>query len=187
MGIEFFLLVNKQGQTRLAQYSSFLSIAERTALEGEVVRKCLQRRDVDCSFVEHLHYKLIYRRYASIFFIVGVNNTIVSPTGASANGGAVAGNSVGGAVSAAAPSGDASGGTEDLQEEGELAMYEFIHLVVETLDKYFENVCELDVLFNVEKAHFILEEMLVNGGVGETNKLLILQPLVLMDKEPRRV
>ena len=27
----------------------------------------------------------------------------------------------------------------------ELAMLEFIHNLVETLDKYFENVCELDV------------------------------------------
>ena len=27
---------------------------------------------------------------------------------------------------------------------------------METLDKYFENVCELDIMFNLEKAHFIL-------------------------------
>ena len=27
----------------------------------------------------------------------------------------------------------------------ELSMLEFIHNIVETLDKYFENVCELDV------------------------------------------
>jgi len=45
MGIEFVLLVNKQGQTRLAQYTKFKSINERTALEGEVVRKCLSRGD----------------------------------------------------------------------------------------------------------------------------------------------
>lgn len=24
------------------------------------------------------------------------------------------------------------------------------------LDKYFENVCELDIMFNIEKAHYIL-------------------------------
>ncbi|PBJ70247.1 clathrin assembly sigma-adaptin protein complex 4 [Trypanosoma cruzi] len=185
MGIEFFLVVNKQGQTRLAQYSSFMSIAERTALEGEVVRKCLQRRESDCSFVEHLHYKLIYRRYASIFFIVGIKNKSISSTSANANGGAAAGNSLGGAP--VAPLGETGSGTDELLEEGELAIYEFIHLVVETFDKYFENVCELDVMFNVEKAHFILEEMLVNGGIGETNKLLILQPIVLMDKEPRKL
>lgn len=46
MTIKFVLLVNKQGQTRLAKYfSEFLSTDERRALEGEVVRKCLSRTD----------------------------------------------------------------------------------------------------------------------------------------------
>ena len=42
--------------------------------------------------------------------------------------------------------------------QNELGMLEFIHALVETLDKYFENVCELDIMFNLEKAHFILGE-----------------------------
>ena len=41
--IKFFLMVNKQGQTRLAQYYEYLSIKERVALEGEIIRKCLSR------------------------------------------------------------------------------------------------------------------------------------------------
>lgn len=45
MAIEFVLLVNKQGQTRLAQYTKFKTINERTALEGEIVRKCLSRNE----------------------------------------------------------------------------------------------------------------------------------------------
>ena len=45
----------------------------------------------------------MYRRYASLFFIVGCD------------------------------------------DENELAILEFIHTFVETLDRYFENVCELDV------------------------------------------
>ena len=43
--------------------------------------------------------------------------------------------------------------------KNELGVLEFIHALVETLDKYFESVCELDIMFNLEKAHFILEEM----------------------------
>ena len=31
------------------------------------------------------------------------------------------------------------------RNQNELAILEFIHNLVETLDKYFENVCELDV------------------------------------------
>lgn len=61
--------------------------------------------------------------------------------------------------------------------KNEMAYLEFIHNLVETLDKYFENVCELDVIFsliqimfNIEKAHYILEEMVMNGQIVETNK-----------------
>jgi AP-4 complex subunit sigma-1 len=66
--------------------------------------------------------------------------------------------------------------------QNELGLLEFIHALVETLDKYFENVCELDIMFNLEKAHFILEEMVANGAVVETNRANILKPLLLMEK-----
>lgn len=46
MTIKFVLLVNKQGQTRLAKYTdSSLTTDERRALEAEIVRKCLTRAD----------------------------------------------------------------------------------------------------------------------------------------------
>ena len=51
--------------------------------------------------------------------------------------------------------------------QNELAILEFIHALVETLDKYFESVCELDIMFNLEKAHFILDEMIMNGCIIE--------------------
>ena len=54
--------------------------------------------------------------------------------------------------------------------------------MVETLDKYFESVCELDIMFILEKAHFILDEMVVDGCVVETNKVNILKPIALMEK-----
>lgn len=38
-------MVNKQGQTRLAQYYEYLTLEERRALEGEIVRKCLARNE----------------------------------------------------------------------------------------------------------------------------------------------
>ncbi|KAL0803055.1 hypothetical protein Bca101_058231 [Brassica carinata] len=204
MGIRFILMVNKQGQTRLAQYYEWLTLEERRALEGEIVRKCLARNDqqvnllflfkfyqidpdfwfgsriqgsidvnfdllgglldlidveflcssivlniyVDvlaldkqCSFVEHRNYKIVYRRYASLFFMVGVDD-----------------------------------------DENELAILEFIHLLVETMDKHFGNVCELDIMFHLEKAHFMLEEMVMNGCIVETSKANILSPIQLMDK-----
>jgi hypothetical protein len=89
--------------------------------------------------------QVIYRRYASLFFIVGV----------------------------------------EVDEENELGILEFIHALVETLDKYFENVCELDIMFNLEKAHFILDEMVTNGCIMETNKGNILKPILWLEKRVR--
>ena len=140
--IRFVLMVNKQGQTRLAQYYETHKMDERCALEAEVIRKCLSRTDVQCSFYEYRGYKVVYRRYASLFFIVGVEG----------------------------------------DDENELAILEFIHALVETLDRYFENVCELDIMFNLEKAHFILDEMVMNGCIIETNKNNVLAPVQLLDK-----
>ena len=45
-----------------------------------------------------------------------------------------------------------------------------------------ENVCELDIMYNIEKAHYILDEMIMNGQIVETNKTLILAPLYVLDK-----
>ena len=99
--IKFILMVNKQGQTRLATYYEFLSIDKRTALESEIIRKCLSRTQRQCSFMEYRGYKVVYRRYASLYFIVGVDND---------------------------------------SDENELGILEFIHCLVECLDKYFSSV-----------------------------------------------
>lgn len=34
--------------------------------------------------------------------------------------------------------------------QNELAVLEFIHAVVEILDKHFAHVCELDIMYNLE-------------------------------------
>lgn len=37
-------------------------------------------------------------------------------------------------------------------------------------------------MFHIEKAHYIVDEMVVNGSIVENNKANILKPLALMDK-----
>ncbi len=55
MTIKFVLLVNKQGQTRLAKYTdSSLTTDERRALEAEIVRKCLTRVDKQVGPGQHI-------------------------------------------------------------------------------------------------------------------------------------
>ncbi|XP_027625890.1 AP-3 complex subunit sigma-1-like [Tupaia chinensis] len=42
-------------------------------------------------------------------------------------------------------------------------------IFVETLDKCFENICELELIFHVDKGHNILAEMVMRGMVLGTN------------------
>ncbi|KAH8900871.1 Adaptor protein complex sigma subunit [Thozetella sp. PMI_491] len=53
--------------------------------------------------------------------------------------------------------------------ESPLALIDLIQVYVEALDKLFENVCELDLIFNFETLHSTLGEMVVGGVVIETN------------------
>ena len=45
---------------------------------------------------------------------------------------------------------------------------------METLDRCFENVCELDLIFHVDRVHNILQELCMGGMVLETNMSEIL-------------
>ena len=62
-------------------------------------------------------------------------------------------------------------------DDNELASLELIHLFVETLDKYFGSVCELDVVYNFYKVYSVLDELLVGGEIVETSKVNILKKL----------
>ena len=62
-------------------------------------------------------------------------------------------------------------------DDNELASLELIHLFVETLDKYFGSVCELDVVYNFYKVYSVLDELLVGGDIVETSKINILKKL----------
>ena len=62
-------------------------------------------------------------------------------------------------------------------DDNELASLELIHLFVETLDKYFGSVCELDVVYNFYKVYTVLDELIVGGEIVETSKMNILKKL----------
>lgn len=49
-----------------------------------------------------------------------------------------------------------------------MALLDLIQVFVEALDRLFENVCELDLIFNFETLHAALGEMIVGGIVVET-------------------
>eukprot|EP00127_Corallochytrium_limacisporum_P004507 Clim_evm7s166 gene=Clim_evmTU7s166 len=52
--------------------------------------------------------------------------------------------------------------------ESELGILDLIQVFVEALDRAFENVCELDLIFHVDKVMYILNEVIMGGLVLET-------------------
>ena len=87
-------------------------------------------------------YKIIYRRYAGLFFSFCVDTS-----------------------------------------DNELSYLEGIHLFVEMLDRYFGNVCELDLVFNFHKVYAILDECLLAGEMQETSALVILDRVRELEKQ----
>ena len=49
------------------------------------------------------------------------------------------------------------------------------------LDRYFGNVCELDLIFNFHKAYHILDELLITGELQEPSKKAILRVTAAQD------
>jgi AP-2 complex subunit sigma-1 len=57
-----------------------------------------------------------------------------------------------------------------------------LHFLVEILDEYFNDVCELDLVFNFYKLYAILDEIYLGGETQELLKLKILARLHDLDK-----
>jgi AP-3 complex subunit sigma len=55
------------------------------------------------------------------------------------------------------------------QQESDLGILDLIQVFVESLDKCFENVCELDLIFHSDKVNYLLDEIIMAGMVLETN------------------
>ena len=66
--------------------------------------------------------------------------------------------------------------------ESELGILDLIQVFVEALDKCFENVCELDLIFHPDRVCYILDEIVQGGMVLETRQDEILAALAAMAK-----
>ena len=114
---------------------------EKTRAVRELTATVLARPPKMCNFIEWQDKKVVYKRYASLYFVACVD-----------------------------------------KEDNELIILEQIHLFVEVLDRYFGNVCELDIIFNFHKAYYILDELFIGGHLQETSKAEVLRITSAMDE-----
>ena len=71
--IRFLLLQNRQGKTRTAKYYVPMDDDEKHQLEFEVHRLVVNRDPKFTNFAEFRNHKIIYRRYAGLFFSLCVD------------------------------------------------------------------------------------------------------------------
>ncbi|RKP27573.1 AP complex, mu/sigma subunit [Syncephalis pseudoplumigaleata] len=142
MAINFVLLVSKQGKVRLSKWYQTLSPRDRSKIVKDVTQLVLARKPKMCNIIEYKDTKVVYRRYASLFFLAGID-----------------------------------------QDDNELITLEIVHRYVEILDRYFGNASgiHLDLIFNFQKAYFVLEELLVTGELQESSKKAVLRAISQQD------
>ncbi|KAG1892365.1 Adaptor protein complex sigma subunit [Suillus subluteus] len=160
--INYILLVSRQGpspfsnpskcKVRLAKWFSTMPPKQKVKIVKDVTQLVLARRTRMCNFLEYKDTKVVYRRYASLFFVCGI----------------------------------ASG-------DNELITLEIIHRYVEVLDRYFGNVCELDLkrmqyacqlLLAISSSHItrqILDELVIAGEMQESSKKSVLRVVTQSD------
>ncbi|KAJ2676689.1 AP-1 adaptor complex sigma subunit Aps1, partial [Coemansia sp. RSA 1085] len=141
MTIKYIFLVSRQAKIRLAKWYTMSSQKEKAKTMKEVSQLVLARKPKQCNFVEHRDTKVVYRKYASLYFVAGIG-----------------------------------------LDDNELLMLEIIHRYVEVLDRYFGNVCELDLIFQFQKAYFILDEMIMAGELQESSKKTVLRVIAQQDE-----
>eukprot|EP00191_Tetraselmis_sp_GSL018_P014034 CAMPEP_0177587224 /NCGR_PEP_ID=MMETSP0419_2-20121207/5519_1 /TAXON_ID=582737 /ORGANISM="Tetraselmis sp., Strain GSL018" /LENGTH=141 /DNA_ID=CAMNT_0019077223 /DNA_START=127 /DNA_END=552 /DNA_ORIENTATION=- len=113
---------------------------ERAKIIKEVTPLILGRNLKLCNFLDWRDKRLVYKRYASLYFCCAVD-----------------------------------------PGDNELLTLEKIHHFVEVLDRYFGNVCELDLIFNFHKAYYMLDEVMLAGELQEPSKKLITRNIEAQD------
>jgi len=138
--MKFMLLFSRQGKLRLQKWYEPYAEKQRRKITRDLINTVLARKPKMCSFLEWRDHKIVYKRYASLYFCAAVE-----------------------------------------QDDNELITLEVIHRYVELLDKYFGSVCELDIIFNFEKAYYMLDELLIAGEIQETSKKNVLKAIAAQD------
>ncbi|KAF6766409.1 AP complex, mu/sigma subunit [Ephemerocybe angulata] len=132
--INYLLIVSRQGKARLSKWYATTTTQAKSRILKEVTQLVLSRKVRMCNVIEYKGRKVIYRRYASLFFVAEIGYT-----------------------------------------DNELITLEIIHRYVEVLDKYFGNVCELDIIFNFQQAYNLLDELVISGELVDTSKKAVLR------------
>lgn len=72
IGWHFIILMSRQGKIRLSEFFSSYTESEKRRILRDISSDILPRQPKMCNIIEKGDFKFVYRRYASLYFIVGV-------------------------------------------------------------------------------------------------------------------
>lgn len=73
--IKFVILQNKQGRTRLSKWYIPLDDEDKIKIQSEIYRTIILRDIKQSNIIEYRNYKVVYKKYASLYFIMGIDST----------------------------------------------------------------------------------------------------------------
>jgi AP-1 complex subunit sigma 1/2 len=71
-GWKFIVLMSRQGKIRLSEFFASYTESEKRRILRDIAGDVLPRAPKMCNIIEKGTYKFVYRRYASLYFVVGV-------------------------------------------------------------------------------------------------------------------
>eukprot|EP01063_Lacrimia_lanifica_P033205 TRINITY_DN584_c0_g1_i1.p1 TRINITY_DN584_c0_g1~~TRINITY_DN584_c0_g1_i1.p1 ORF type:complete len:154 (+),score=87.72 TRINITY_DN584_c0_g1_i1:75-536(+) len=71
--IHFVLMISTQGKLRLAKFYSPFSTKEKEKAKRDLSNMVIGRNSKLCNFLEWNDYRILWRRYASLYIIAGID------------------------------------------------------------------------------------------------------------------
>ena len=72
VGWDFIVLMSRQGKIRLSEFFQSYTESEKRRILRDIAADILPRAPKMCNIIEKGPYKFVYRRYASLYFVIGV-------------------------------------------------------------------------------------------------------------------
>uniref|UniRef100_A0A0V0J9U6 AP complex subunit sigma n=1 Tax=Schistocephalus solidus TaxID=70667 RepID=A0A0V0J9U6_SCHSO len=70
--MNFFMLFSRQGKVRLQKWYSAIPLRERKKISRDLIPVILSRKPKMCSILDWRDFKIVYRRYASLYFCCAI-------------------------------------------------------------------------------------------------------------------
>ncbi|KAK6237474.1 hypothetical protein QUC31_002943 [Theobroma cacao] len=178
--IKAVMVMNTQGKPRLAKFYEYLPVEKQQELIRSVFAVLCSRAENVSNFIEAESIfgpdsRLVYKHFATLYFVFVFDS--------SENELAVL-DLIQGMLLIFWKTYDAVIKFNELlgSKNCMLSDENNVPVFVETLDKCFKNVCELDIVFNYSKMHTILDVIIFGGQVLETSSTEVMKAVEEISK-----